>query len=133
MSRNFKRKGGPVFYRAWKEWEESDYAVGTIVDTSVDKKYKRTNYLLKLEEFNFEAEDHNGKELKEGDTLVLNGCGLLEKHLGNSEIGDAVKVVYAGQSEITSGEWEGTKAHNIEVYLEEGNESSPIDEDDDIL
>lgn len=134
------RVGGPVFFRAWNSWEEGDMASGTIVDFSLDKKYKRTNYHLKVEEFNFECENQNGEAMKEGDILVLNGTGGLKKHLGCMKEGDAIKkgtalmATYEGQAEITGGDWEGEKAHSVAIQFEEDyeNESASDDGMDDL-
>ena len=129
--RQMKKMGGPVWYRSWRPskkglggWEIDDEVTGTLVDTSIDKKYKRTNYHIKVEEFNFDCENQKGEPLEVGDTLVLNGCGILEKYLEGVQRGEAINVIYKGQAEITSGEWEGEMAINLEVYIEDGGDSA---------
>lgn len=130
--RTMTRQGGPVFYHAWKQWEEDQSVTGTIVGTSIDKKYKRKNYHVKVEEFDIEAVNQNDEAMEEGDTLVLNGCGILEKHLANCVKGDALQVVYKGMVPNKDGE----DCHSIEVYLEEsslGESASDDDDDEDDL
>jgi len=134
--RQMNRQGGPVFYHAWKDWEENQSVGGVIVGTSIDKKYKRKNYHIKVETFDIEATNQNDEPMKEGDVLVLNGCGILEKHLANSVKGDYIEVVYEGQAEITGGDWEGELAHSIAVLLEDGageGEEADADGGDDLL
>ena len=131
--RNFVRSGGPVFYHKWGEWNAGESVSGVLVGTSIDKKYKRTNYHVKVEEFDIDCTNQNDEPIKEGDTLVLNGCGILEKHLSNCDKGDAVQVVYQGMVEVTKGENAGTEAHSIEVYLDEpklSSKATPEDDDD---
>tara|TARA_R110000782_G_scaffold269023_2_gene366387 strand:- start:262 stop:669 length:408 start_codon:yes stop_codon:yes gene_type:complete len=131
--RNLTRSGGPVFFHAWGSWEEGQYAEGTLVGTSQDKKYKRTNFHLKVEDFNVDATNQNDEPLKVGDVLVLNGCGILDKHLANVSKGDFIRVEYEGQAEITGGDWEGELAHSIAVLLEDDVNSESSSEDDDLL
>ena len=133
--RNMKKMGGPVFYRSWKPtksgknkgsggWEIGDSVGGTLVDTSLDKKYKRTNYHIKVETFNFECENQNGVAMVVGDILVLNGNGTLEKHFANLKRGEYVEVEFEGEAEITSGEWEGEMAICLSVHIEDNGELS---------
>ena len=127
QKRQMKKMGGPVWYRSWKPtkkgeggWDEGDMAGGILVDTSLDKKYKRLNYHIKVEKFNFDCENQNGDPLEIGDVLVLNGCGTLEKHFANLKRGEYVEVIYEGEAEIKSGEWEGEMAISLSVSIEEG-------------
>ena len=136
------RVGGPVFFRSWAPskktgeggWSEGDCVSGEIVSTTLDKKYKRTNYHLKVEEFNFECENQDGEPMKVGDILVLNGTGGLKKHLGCMKEGNVVakgtvlQLTYEGEAEITGGEWEGEKAHSIAIQFEEDYENSAEEE-----
>ena len=139
------RVGGPVFFRSWGAnkkgeggWDVDDCVSGTIVDHSLDKKYKRTNYHLKVEEFNFECENQNGEPMKVGDVLVLNGTGGLKKHLGclkedtAVKKGTALQVTYEGEAEITGGEWEGEKAHSIAVQFEDDYENGSVEASEDM-
>ena len=133
------RVGGPVFFRAWKSWEPDEYVSGEIVDFSLDKKYKRTNYHIKVEEFNFECLNQNDEAMKAGDILVLNGTGGLKKHLGCLREGDLIKkgtaifATYEGQAEITGGDWEGEMAHSVAIQFEEGDDDSVEDNGEDDL
>ena len=134
------RVGGPVFFRAWGSWEADEYVSGEIVDFSLDKKYKRTNYHIKVEEFNFDCENQNGEAMKVGDVLVLNGTGGLKKHLGCMredgtlvKKGTALMATYEGQAEITGGDWEGELAHSIAIQFEEDGESESDDDGSDDL
>ena len=141
--RTMRKMGGPVWYKSWKPskkgeggWEVDDMVGGVLVDTSIDKKYKRTNYHVKVETFEFAdgCPNQDGKELQEGDVLVLNGCGILEKHLAGVDRGTYIEVVYKGQAEITSGEWEGEMATSLEVSIEESAAQQADDsEEDDLL
>ena len=130
--RQLSRQGGPVWYHAWKDWEAGQFAEGELVGTSIDKKYKRTNYHLKVEDFDIEATNQNDEPLEVGGVLVLNGCGILEKHLANVSKGDFIRVEYDGEAEITGGDWEGEKAHSIAVLLED-SVGSDDDEGGDLL
>ena len=147
QKRQMKKMGGPVWYRSWKPttsgknkgsggWDEGDMVGGTLVDTSLDKKYKRLNYHIKVEEFNFDCENQDGDPLKIGDVLVLNGCGTLEKYFANLKRGEYVEVVYEGEAEIKSGDWEGEMAISLSVSIEEGSgegalETAPESEEGD--
>lgn len=134
------RVGGPVFFRAWNSWEEDEYVNGAIVDFSLDKKYKRTNYHVKVEEFNFECENQNGEPMEIGDILVLNGTGGLKKHLGCLreegtlvKKGTVIQATYEGKAEITGGDWEGEKAHSVAIQFEDDYENDSSDDDGEDL
>ena len=134
------RLGGPVFFRAWNSWKEDEYVVGTVVDFSLDKKYKRTNYHVKVEEHNFECLNQNDEAMKEGDILVLNGTGGLKKHLGCLredgtliKKGTVIMATYEGQAEITGGDWEGELAHSVAIQFEEEGYDSDEDSGEDDL
>jgi hypothetical protein len=46
------------------------------------------------------------------------------------KVGDAVKVVYTGDTEVTKGDWEGESCHTMNVYVaQEGG----VPSDDDFL
>jgi hypothetical protein len=127
--RNYVHRNAPRFLHSWDKWEEGDWAEGIVVGSEKDKRFKRMNYIIKLEDFDLECEDQNGKPIKVGDNLLLNGCGCLERNMQGVQKGDAVKVVYTGQVEVSSGDWEGELCHTMDVYVaEEGGVPDELDE-----
>lgn len=133
--REFEKQGGPVWFHQWDNWEEGQYVIGELVKTSQDKKYKRTNYHIKVEDFDIECTNQNDEPLKEGCILVANGCGSLEKWMADVNKGDTIKLVYGGKGEITGGDWEGEMAHGVEVHTlkDEYGESTSSDDDGEDL
>lgn len=146
--RNWERQNGPTFYHAWGNWEEGQYVEGTIVGATLDRKYKRTNYKIKVEDFDIECVRPDGTELKVGDVLTVNGTGGLAGILGVIEgdknygekpnlvpIGTAVKLQYEGYPEMTSGEYEGSNTHSVAISMDKGTpelDSMEEEEDDDL-
>lgn len=132
-----KLSGTRCTYRAWKDWEEGDYLIGTFKGTKTDN-YDKPNYLVQVEE----AEFANKKESKKliGQVIGLNSAGSLDKAMENVVEGDMVQVLYNGMGQIEKGKYAGKEAHAIEVDLveEEGaktndkrNEEDDADLDDD--
>lgn len=130
--RNYVHRNAPKFFHQWKEWEEGQFVEGIVVGSEKDAKYKRMNYIVKVEDFDIDCKNKEGVALKEGDHLLLNGCGCLERNMEGVGKGDAIKVVYTGSAKVTKGDWEGESCHTMDVFVDEVVESSD-DEDEDVL
>lgn len=56
-------------------------------------------------------------ELESGETVVVNGCGALNKLLPNVETGSLVRLENKGKEAIQSGPNKGKAFHNIKVLV----------------
>jgi len=141
--RQWEKKNGPTFYHAWANWEEGQFVEGVFMGGVLDKKYKRTNYKIKVEDFDITCERPDGKELQVGDVITINGTGGLARNLGVMEgdktedtnpslisEGTAVRLVYEGIVEIEGGDWAGQEAHSVTVYMEKPGTTTNTDEED---
>jgi hypothetical protein len=94
---------GPAFFRGWKQYEEGDYVIGEYL-SKYETNFRgavSNNYRLKVLECNFSAETKDGElyspEDLEGQTLILNSVGQLNKFMDKVEVGMLVEVEYAGK------------------------------------
>lgn len=120
------RVNGTTVYRAWKEWEEGEYVIGTFEGTKIDN-YDKTNYRIKVLESNFGA--------KVDAVMGLNSCGGLDKAMEDMATGTIIQVTYTGMTTIAKGKFEGKAAHGVEVAImeEEGVSNSEVEESSDDL
>lgn len=105
---------GPQFKR-WDSWQPNEELEGKYVGRSEKPD--------KYGKFGFIIEDATGTQ------TMLNSTGLLEKKFVHIEEGSDVLVRYKGKNKIAKGKWEGSMAHNIEVFVA-GVEASGEDDDD---
>lgn len=133
--RSFKKgktlSGGQRVYRKWSDFDEGDAVIGKYVGSSIDN-YKKPSWHIEVEDAQF-ADKKAAKALI-GKVWGANASGKLNKAMEEVEEGTFVQITYLGKSEMQSGPYEGSDAHDIEVVEleEEGAESDDEDEDDDI-
>ena len=72
---------------------------------------------LKVEGKTNDGEPYS-KEIKAGDTLIVNGAGNLNYLMKSVGPGELCQINYFGKKEITKGERKGTLAHTFEVMFE---------------
>ena len=109
-----KLSGGKKMFRKWESWKEGEYVIGKLVGTHLDQ-YKKLCPLIEVETAEFEE----GASF-EGNVLVLNSCGMLDKAISKVVEGAILQVTYQGSSLIERGPYKGKVAHKVEVLeLEE--------------
>ena len=105
--------GGPVLFHAWADWSEGHYVVGEYI-SSYESTYRgavNQNFKVKVEDCNFTITNKEGREIDpNGQTIVLNGNGKLNKFFENVKIGMMVEVAYAGKKPGN----DGTEYHTFE-------------------
>lgn len=133
--RTFRNLSGAKAYRPWKNWEVGDFVIGKLVDTEIDQ-YKKTCYILELEEVSFnDAEaERNAQDL---GRIGLNHTGLLAKIMDDKcEIGQVVRVEYQGTSTMQKGPNAGAEAHSLLISVAEEDEEcdtgESLSDDDDL-
>jgi len=122
MGRRFRQLGGECWFRPWKEWDVEEFVIGKFLGTREDQ-YGKTNVELEVEEVNFDLVNQNDNPLTKGKKLVLNSCGALDNKVDEFEKGMFVRVEYTGEITLTKGPYKGKKAHTVEVFIEEGEDS----------
>lgn len=86
--------------------------VGIFVESYKGGKYDTLNHKFKATS-NIELSD--GSTIAEGDMVIINGVGSLNSQMEQVLEGEETRVEYLGQSEMKTGQFKGTKAHNVEV------------------
>lgn len=83
------------------EIKPGDLVAGVYVKSFVDEKFGKTNFVI----------------LTKTGEIVLTG-GNLGSRMNEVKPGAYVEITYKGKSEMKSGKWKGTKAHNFTVDYE---------------
>jgi len=95
---------------SWKKFAETHEAGATIVEDAQYLGISQSKY-GKIYEFRGKDEVHK---------TVLNYAGHLAyllENSGNCEVGDFVKIAYAGKTKLETGPYAGTDSHNFELYV----------------
>ncbi len=123
--RTFKKtqtlSGGKKVYRKWDEYEVGDVLIGKYVAIHTDQ-YKKECPVVEVLEAQFK--DDSGDDL-EGQQLVLNACGMLNKALEDVAFGQLIQVTYNGKSTIEKGPYKDKEAHTMSVDIVELDEEEP--------
>ena len=54
-----------------------------------------------------------------GESVIVNGCGVLNSKMPNVPVGSFVKLDYLGKKEIREGKMKGKSFHDIDVLIAE--------------
>jgi hypothetical protein len=107
------KKGKPIQFLGHKVLEEGAEFVGVFIESYInpESRYKSTNHKFKA------LGDQTLGDIKvlDGDMVVFNGTGSLNKLMGEIIQREVVKVVYEGQSIIKTGQYKGSNAYNYDV------------------
>ena len=110
---NFRQIGGSRVYKGWKDWEEGDYVIGKYEELYEDN-YGKNGYAIRIEETNIEDSGFD-----RGSLFGANACGSLDFKMETVNIGQVVKLVYAGKEPITKGKYKGKEFHNVDLYVDD--------------
>lgn len=123
--RRRKSIGGSKCYRPWNSWSEGDQVVGKFVEIGEDT-YGKPNYVIEIEELNFEHEVAEGKMKAEvGARIGLNSAGNLDYKMKEVEIGQIVEITYEGTEVLPDNhKFKGKACHQVEVVVLEDEEDS---------
>lgn len=68
----------------------------------------------------FGRDNHDFKEA-DGTVVSLNAAGQLDYLLtSHAQLGDTVRIIYAGTNTLEKGRFKGKEAHNFELHLKDG-------------
>jgi hypothetical protein len=125
-----KQVGGAKHYKKWNLWSVGDEVYGKYLCCTPNKKFRNNvNYEFEVISVNF-AEgntDGEGKEIKAGSVLSLNGSGSLNYKMGEICEGSKVFLEYKGMSVLESGDFEGSDAHDIDVFEDEDGSNDGVE------
>jgi hypothetical protein len=117
-------------YRAWKEWQDGEYIVGTYVGSKTDN-YDKPNWMVKVIEAKFAKKKDS--EALVGQTIGLNSAGGLDKAMEKLKEGDLVQVTYTGTVEMEKGKYAGKDAHTFLVEVDGGSGADEEEEENEDL
>lgn len=129
---NFRTVMGQSSYRAWKNWDVSDYLVGKFISEGEDN-FGNPSYKVEVIEAGFSS----GEAPNTGTIFSFNSSGALNKAMEEIQVNDIIKVIYKGEDTVTKGKFKGKKFHSMEVLVAPSNEG-PLkavkqEEDEDLI
>jgi hypothetical protein len=111
-------------YRAWKEWDEGDVLVCTLVGSSPNRKNKaKKDWMVEVVDAFF-SDKKEQKRILAGKRLTLNSAGQLDKGMEQIEEGEMIQITYNGSKEMEGGDYAGQSAHTMEVVAVEEDDGS---------
>jgi hypothetical protein len=117
-----RQVGGVKHFKKWNLWTPGDEIFGKYLCMTPNKKFKNNvNYEFEVIFVNFVEgnTDGEGKEIKAGSVLSLNGSGSLKYKMEEISEGTKIFLEYKGMTVLESGDFEGSEAHEIDVFEDE--------------
>jgi len=130
---DFKKLTGNSKFLSYKDWAVNDYVVGKV------EILKQNSKNPKVQDAVITIIDTNIKKpnltLAKNDRFTINGTTALQKALdAGVEEGDILKVVYLGKEEVKTGQWKGTKANKLDVFVAPAQDQAKFEtQDEEVL
>ena len=100
----------PLKFKPWTKWKQKDFVMGKYVGNSVDK-YGKQNYHIEVLDVKFAD-----KDVKVGDTLVINSNGALAYKMKEFSYDDVLGFTYNGKKLTDAkSKYPGKEFHDVEV------------------